>query len=660
MKVILSCKELLLDVNAGTRTWSQFTSFIDAFNSNPAVKGWYLVDEPTDTSLLSACQTGYNIIHGKSNPKPVYADFEWQGVNLNAPYNYRNTYDVMMYDHYPYGIGEAEFMRFKDYPGVWGGKGWVSLSEAAMAQASLAGKPFINVLQAFKRVPSGWNGDWWRLPTLAEERFTTFWSVVKGSEGVSFWAMDVLDQAAADATDLYPKDGTAWRNEVALPIGRELEKLQNAFDAGPVLNGVGDNSTSVLSKVYRDTENGKYYLVAVNSGDGIQSALFNIDSSLDNLLKAVRLDGSGEIAISGGHFSDTFGAYGVGTYELMLVPTSLTWTGAVSTTWSTGTVTNWKVASGTANRYIESSDVTFNDTAIATTVDISTADLTPNGVIFSNSSKDFTVQGSKGIAGSTGITKTGTGKVTITAANTYTGLTTVQAGTLQLGVNAYSPVLGTGGGGADIRGGKLVFDYTGGSTPASSVLSALTTSYASGFASGKIRSSTATGSVGLGWLDDTTAHQLTVARALYGDVNLSGAVDFSDLGIFLTNYNHSGNWSRGDFNYDGTVSFADLGYLLTNYNHSLSGPSLDPASYALDARAIEALSQAGITMVPEPSALVLLFGGGVSLLVTPIAARNRKPCRQIASETRRRSRIAWRQRLMEPENWFSIGQRLRR
>jgi autotransporter-associated beta strand protein len=299
-----------------------------------------------------------------------------------------------------------------------------------------------------------------------------------------------------------------------------------------------------------------------------------------------------------------------------------TWTGAVSTAWSNANgLNNWKRSSGAAIDYVQGARVTFDDTATATTVDISAADVTPNGVTFNNSTKNFTVGGSKKIAGSTTLTKSGSGKVTLNTANTYTGLTTIQSGTLQLGLNAQAPVLGANGGGADIRGGKLVLDYTNGSTPAASVLSALSASYATGFASGRVRSSTATSAIGLGWLDNTTAHQVTIARALYGDADLSGSVDFSDLGLLLTNYNKAAGWGRGDFNYDGTVSFADLGFLLTNYNHSLSASSFDPASYTLDARAIEALSLAGVTMAPEPSALVLLGIGAMSLLAY-ISRRN--------------------------------------
>ena len=77
-------------------------------------------------------------------------------------------------------------------------------------------------------------------------------------------------------------------------------------------------------------------------------------------------------------------------------------------------------------------------------------------------------------AGTLSLSKIGTGTVTLSGPNSYTGLTTVNGGTLELGAAAQDPVLTLGG--ADIMAGKLVFDYTGGSlsSPLSTVQGAVT------------------------------------------------------------------------------------------------------------------------------------------------------------------------------------------
>jgi hypothetical protein len=200
-------------------------------------------------------------------------------------------------------------------------------------------------------------------------------------------------------------------------------------------------------------------------------------------------------------------------------------------------------------------------------------------------------------------------------------LTVVKAGVLKLvgtsiaSPGAWNPALNKGG--ADIQAGKLVFSYTGGAWPASTVLTLLRTSYntasSSHFTSGRIFTSTAGGTslFGLGWVDYGSA--VTVKIAVYGDADLSGAVGASDLSIVLTNFGLAGVWSTGDFDYSGVVGASDLSAVLTNFGQTLP-TSLDISPYNLDADAIGALTAAGITVVPEPGMLVLLTAGLIGLL----------------------------------------------
>ncbi len=164
------------------------------------------------------------------------------------------------------------------------------------------------------------------------------------------------------------------------------------------------------------------------------------------------------------------------------------------------------------------------------------------------------------------------GAVTLSGTNSYTGPTTVYAGTLQLnGPDAWNPVFN--GAGADIQDGKLVLDYSTdpGSDPAATVQADLADGYPAAFSSGPIQSSTAaSSSTALGSMDNTTSQQVMIARVNYGDANLDGTVDSSDLGYVINNYNNAGVWSEGDFNYDGLINSTDFGYVISNYNHSLT------------------------------------------------------------------------------------------
>ena len=173
--------------------------------------------------------------------------------------------------------------------------------------------------------------------------------------------------------------------------------------------------------------------------------------------------------------------------------------------------------------------------------------------------------------GAAPLNKCSDGLVTLRGTNNYTGLTTINAGELKfVGQNAWNPTI-LYGAGADIQDGRLVLDYTADpeSNPAETVLSILAESYGNGtepFAYGQIHSSTAAAtSTALGWTDNTTDSQVTITRALYGDANLDGSVDFSDLDLWMANAGCSGaTWSQADFTYDGAVDVAELDLWMAN------------------------------------------------------------------------------------------------
>ncbi|MEO5914397.1 MAG: autotransporter-associated beta strand repeat-containing protein [Luteolibacter sp.] len=142
----------------------------------------------------------------------------------------------------------------------------------------------------------------------------------------------------------------------------------------------------------------------------------------------------------------TYGAGGVtglanlsSTFRTTFNDTGTKITGTVSTgtrTWNTtsgvweigGAGTNWSEGD---QKYFNGDTVIFGNPAAASTITIN-GTLLPAGEVTVDNTNAYIFSGSGSIGGGAGLTKTGTGDLTISNANTYTGATTVKNGTLVL------------------------------------------------------------------------------------------------------------------------------------------------------------------------------------------------------------------------------------
>ena len=158
------------------------------------------------------------------------------------------------------------------------------------------------------------------------------------------------------------------------------------------------------------------------------------------------------------------------------------------------------------------------------------------------------------------------------------------------------------GGSLDLADNPLVIQYLPNADPSATIESYLASGFNHGAWNGTgIISSTATANHGLGFAH-FAPDDLMVAPALYGDANLDGAVNFSDVLALAQHYGQTNaTWEQGDFNYDGTVGFDDLLQLAQNY-----GQSLTPAQLASLTPTFRADVERAFAAVPEPVSLVWL------------------------------------------------------
>jgi autotransporter-associated beta strand protein len=125
------------------------------------------------------------------------------------------------------------------------------------------------------------------------------------------------------------------------------------------------------------------------------------------------------------------------TNTLVIQPIlALTWSGVVSSNWNASS-SNWvDTATHSTNFvYYDGDLVTFDDYGSANTNIALNTIVQPGNITFSNSTMNYTFSGSGGIAGSASLTKYGSGTLTFSCTNSYTGYTTVNGGKVNVSGN---------------------------------------------------------------------------------------------------------------------------------------------------------------------------------------------------------------------------------
>jgi autotransporter-associated beta strand protein len=149
---------------------------------------------------------------------------------------------------------------------------------------------------------------------------------------------------------------------------------------------------------------------------------------------------------------------------IILAPRNLTWKGDGSANlWNVSGAANWQ-SNGIVTVFNNGDSATFDNTGSNNVAVTLAGNLQPALVTYS-ASKNYTFSGTGSIAGTNELIKSGTGTLTISTTNTYSGGTILSNGTVTLGsANANLGALGSGA--VTFDGGTLEFNgWTGSTSP---------------------------------------------------------------------------------------------------------------------------------------------------------------------------------------------------
>lgn len=243
--------------------YDAIAAYVAEHDDHPAVLGWYSADEPGLKSKADwsppVMEAVYQAIRSESD-KPVYLCFSYVEMDRGDVPKYRDAFDVMLVNHYPYVLGKlGKAKAAKDL------RYWKQLIVKTADVARELDRPWLNILQAIGP-RKGKEHQGWRLPTLDEARFQLYWSVLHDAEGALYftyyWTRNVLESPG----EPFEESGRTWFETVFKPLADEFNPLAAALLPRHAVDpGVQSSDPDVHAKLYRTAQDAASVLVIANA-----------------------------------------------------------------------------------------------------------------------------------------------------------------------------------------------------------------------------------------------------------------------------------------------------------------------------------------------------------------------------------------------------------
>ncbi|MCC6126596.1 MAG: autotransporter-associated beta strand repeat-containing protein [Pirellulales bacterium] len=281
---------------------------------------------------------------------------------------------------------------------------------------------------------SGVTGGLWTLAPSGAQNLVG-WGTVKGN------VQDTALGATISGGTLGAAGTLNFTNDLSLNGNGTLR-----FDLGPATT-IGSDVNDLLS-IGGNLSLAGTTSVVVNNTDTIQGFATGTYRLIDYVGSLTGNASNFTVSALGGTTRQNFAISTATPKQVNLIvtgaPLSLTWKGDGTTNaWDVATTANWN---NLTQMFYNSDSVTFDDTGSNNPAVYLTASVTPGAIAVNNSAKDYVFGGFGAIVGNTGLTKSGTGKLTIdnSGPNTFTGAIALNGGAIEVGSGSNVGNLGTG------------------------------------------------------------------------------------------------------------------------------------------------------------------------------------------------------------------------